>query len=164
MPPEETLDEVIERLALNAEMGDVSQLMQEKQAMQNESDPDRLNKALAQIRALKSADYPVMRLVHPQGPVEHKMAWRRWADVPEPAKLSMLQDLVSWEDITNRDMAHILLGELDVGKLSDGQRDMLIRLAEPEPARGKMSLEELKNLANSQRNGHAKRGDRGHER
>src|SRR5579885_1617203 len=89
MPSEETLDEVIERHALNSEMGAVSQFMQERQAMQNESDPDRLNKALAQIRALKSADYPVMRLVHPQGPVEHKMAWRRWIDVPEPAKLSM---------------------------------------------------------------------------
>ncbi len=56
MPPEETLDEVIERHALNSEMGAVSQLMQEKRAMQNESAPDRLNKALAQIRALKSAD------------------------------------------------------------------------------------------------------------
>jgi hypothetical protein len=132
--------------------------------MQAESDPRQLNKALAQIRALKSAEHPVVRLVHPEGSSLHTVAWRRWADVSESSKLSMLQDLVSWEGITNRDMAHILLGELDVGKLSPGQRDLLIRLAEPEPARGTMSLEELKRVADSRKNGHVKSNEHSMER
>ena len=104
----------------------------------------------------------MVRLVHPEWPAPHTVAWRRWADVPEAGKLSMLQDLVSWEGVTNRDMAHILLGEVDVGKLSSGQHDLLIRLAEPEPARGTMSLEELKRVASGRQPGQEK--DRGRER
>ncbi len=150
IPPDVTLYEVVERLAVNSEMGSVSQLMQERQAM--ESDPERLAEVRQQIRALKLAEHPVMRLVYPEGPVEHKIAWRSWADVAEASKLALLQDAVDWSGVSNRDMAHMLLGELDVGKLSAGQRDLLIRLAEPEPARGKMSLEDLKRVAN----GHVK--------
>jgi hypothetical protein len=90
MPADETLDELIERLALNSEMGAVSQLMQERQAMQNESDPDRLAEVSHQIRALK--------------------------------------------------------------------------LAEPEPARGKASLEEPKHLANGQKNGYARSKEHSLER
>lgn len=161
----EELDEVIERVALNAEMGAVSALLiRERQTMQAESDRKQLNKALAQIRALKAAEHPVVRLVHPEWPSPHMVAWRRWADVPEAGKLSMLQDLIDWQGVTNRDMAHILLGELDVGKLSSGQRDLLIRLAEPEPARGRMSLEELKRVADGLKNGRPKNAEHRIER
>jgi hypothetical protein len=163
----ETLDEVIERCALGSEMGAVGQLlMQERQRMNPEPDPERLAEVRLQIRALKAAEQPVVRLVFPEGPHEHKLAYRPWADVPEPAKLSMLQDLIDWQGISNRDMAHLLLGELDVGKLSAGQRDMLIRLAEPAPAmrNGKMSLDELKRFANRPQNERPVGKDRGLER
>lgn len=143
----ETLDEVIERCALASEMGAVTQLLvQGRHQMSNEIRPDRLSVVRGQIRSLKAAEHPVVRLVHPEGPHEHKVAYRPWADVPEPAKLSMLLDLVSWEGVSNKLMATLLLGEVDVGKLTTGQRDMLIRLAEPEPVAGKssLSLDELK--------------------
>ena len=105
MPHElETLDEVIERCALGSEMGAVTQqLMQERQRMIDEAHPDRLAQVRQQIRALKLAEHPVVRLVYPEGPHEHKVAYRPWADVPEPAKLSMLQDLVDWSGDKQQD-------------------------------------------------------------
>jgi len=110
-----------------------------------ESNLDRLAEARQQISALKIAEHPVVRLVSPDGPIEHKVAYRPWGDVAEGAKLSMLQDMVDWSGITNKDMAHILLGELDVGKLTEGQRDLLIRLAAPEMVMGeKLSLNDLR--------------------
>lgn len=164
----ETLDEVIERCALSSgEMGAVGQLLvQQRQRMNPEPNPERLAEVRQQIRALKTAEHPVVRLVFPEGPHEHKLAYRPWADVPEPAKLSMLQDLVDWRGISNREMAHLLLGELDVGKLSAGQRDLLIRLAEPEPAmrNRKMSVDELRRFANGRQNDRPMAKDRGHER
>ena len=71
---------------------------------------DRLAEVRRQIRALKAAEHPVVRLVHPEGPHEHKVAYRAWEDVPEGGKLSMLQDLVDWSGISNKSMATILLG------------------------------------------------------
>lgn len=132
--------------------------------MGRESDPDRLNQVLRQIRAIKHAEQPVVRLVYPAWPSPHKVAWRPWSAVPEAAKLSMLQDLVDWEGITNKDMAHILLSELDVGKLSAGQRDMLIRLAAPESGPDKLTLEDLKGAGRDQKNGHARPREPGIER
>jgi hypothetical protein len=163
----ETLDEVIERCALASEMGAVAPLLaQERQRMNSEPDPERVREVRQQIRALKAAKHPVVRLVHPEGPHEHKVAFRAWAEVPESGKLSMLQDLVDWSGISNKSMASILLGELDVGKLSAGQRDLLIRLAEPAPSlqQGKVSLEELKRAGNGRQNGQVKGKDRGMER
>lgn len=108
----------------------------------------------------------MVRLVYPEGPHEHKVAYRPWADVPEPAKLSMLHDLVDWSGISNKTMATILLGELDVGKLTTGQRDLLVRLAEPVPApgQGKVSLDELKRTTNGRQHGQAKGRECGVER
>jgi hypothetical protein len=163
----ETLDEVIERCALGSEMGAVSQLLaQERQHMADEPRTDRLAEVRRQIRALKAAEHPVVRLVHPEGPHEHKVAYRPWADVPEPAKLNMLLDLVSWEGMSNKSMATILLAEVDVGKLTTGQRDMLIRLAEPEPAvaRDSISLKDLKRSSGSQQPEPSVRRDRDIER
>jgi len=126
---------------------------------------DRLTEVRQQVRALKLAEHPVVRLVHPEGPHQHKLAYRPWADIPEPGKLALLQDLVDWQGISNRDMAHLLLGELDVGKLNAGQRDTLIRLAEPEPVRrqGKTSLADMKRAACDHSEG-PKARDRGMER
>lgn len=163
----ETLDEVIERCACGSELGAVTQqLVQERQRMNDATHPDRLAEVRRQIRALKAAEHPVVRLVYPEGPHEHKVAYRAWADVAEGGKLSMLQDLIDWSGISNRSMATILLGELDVGKLTSGQRDMLIRLAEPEPvaSNGKVSLEELKQAARQRPQAHAKQRDHGMER
>ena len=168
MPQElETLDEVIERCAFASELGAVSQqLVQERQHMHTEPSPDRLAEVRGQIRALKATEHPIVRLVYPEGPHEHKVASRPWADVPESAKFFILQDLIDWSGISNKSMATILLGELDVGKLTSGQRDLLIRLAEPEPAirNGKMSLEELKQAAGQRPQAHAKHRDHGMER
>src|SRR5271166_6283672 len=155
----ETLDEVIERCAFGSELGAVTQqLVQEWKYMHTEPNPDRLAEVRRQIRALKVAEHPVVRLVYPEGPHEHKVAYRAWADVPEAGKLSMLQDLVDWSGMSNKAMATILLGELDVGKLTSGQRDMLIRLAEPEPvaSSGKVSLDDLKQAASHRPQAHAK--------
>ena len=134
--------------------------------MPDEIQPRRLGEVRRQIRALKIAEHPIVRLVHPDGPREHKLAYRAWADVAEPAKLSMLLDLVDWSGISNKAMAAILLNELDVGKLTSGQRDTLIRLAEPEPAarQGKMSLDDLKQMAARQQHGQVKQRDHGMER
>ncbi len=125
----------------------------------HESDPDRLADVRKQIRAMKIAEHPVVRLADPEWPSLHEFKWRKWAEMPEMAKLSMLQDLVNWEGVSNRDMATILLIELDVGKLSTGQRDMLIRLAAPEQ-HGKVSLKDLK--CRHRKEPAVKRG--GHER
>ena len=162
----ETLDEVIERWAQASEMGAVTQLLaQGRQQMTNEVRSDRISEVRGQIRALKAAEHPIVRLVHPEGPHEHKVAYRPWADVPEPAKLSMLLDLVAWEGVSNKSMATILLGEVDVGKLTTGQRDMLIRLAEPEPvgSRETMSLDELKRAANLRPQGQMRQREQGME-
>ena len=134
--------------------------------MTDEAHPDRLAEVRRQIRALKVAEHPVVRLVYPEGPHQHTVAYRPWPDVPEPAKLSMLQDLVDWSGVSNKSMATILLGELDVGKLTTGQRDLLIRLAEPEPAmrNGKVSLDEMKQAASQRPQAHAKQRDHGMER
>lgn len=108
-----------------------------------ESDPDRLAEVRRQIRDMKEKDHSVIRFADPDVPIVHEFKWRKWAEIPEGSKLAMLQDLCCWKGITNRDMATILLIELDVGKLSTGQRDMLIRLAAPEQ-QGKRSLKDLK--------------------
>jgi hypothetical protein len=163
----ETLDEVIERCALGSEMGAVTQLLaQERQHMADHPGSDRLSEVRRQIRALKVAEHPVVRLVHPEGPHEHKVAFRPWAEVPEPAKLNMLLDLVSWEGVSNKSMATVLLGEVDVGKLTTGQRDMLIRLAEPESAvvRDSISLKDLKRSANGQPTAKVMGKEHGNER
>jgi hypothetical protein len=163
----ETLDDVIERCAFGSEMGAVTQqLVQERQDMLTEAHSERLAEVRRQIGALKAAEHPVVRLVYPKGPHEHKVAYRPWADVPESAKLSMLRDLVDWRGISNRDMAHMLLGELDVGKLTSGQRDLLIRFAEPVPApgKGRVSLDELKHEGRQRSQVHTKQRDHGMER
>lgn len=98
------------------------------------SDPKRLAQARFEIDLLKRSDHSVANPVVGVGKLRlYRLDTRKWADVPEPAKLEMLKDMVNWEGITNRDQAHLLLGELNVGKLTRSQRDGLIQQAEPEP-------------------------------
>jgi hypothetical protein len=65
----------------------------------------------------------------------------------ESSKLAILQDAVNWQGITNRDQAHILLAEIDPGKISDAQRRALIEDATrsdttaPEQSRERGGLE-----------------------
>jgi hypothetical protein len=97
-----------------------------------ESDPKQLLLAMGAIRRLKDGSFPVAREVAGIGRFALlKFDDRPWSEIPESAKLAMLKDLVNWEGVTNKDQAHILLQELDVGKLSTEQRDQLIRQADP---------------------------------
>jgi hypothetical protein len=101
-----------------------------------ESDNKSLLRAMVDIATLKNKDHPVAKpIVELGGFGLVKLDQRSWDDVPEPAKLAMLEDLVNWEGVTNRDMAHLLLRELDVGKIPDADRNRLIAMADP--GRGK---------------------------
>lgn len=92
------------------------------------SDPKRLLHVMGAIRALKDGRYPVARELAGVGKFAIvKLDERPWKEVPEPAKLAMLKDLVDWSGVTNKDQAHILLSELNVGALTVDQRDQLIR-------------------------------------
>ena len=89
------------------------------------SDKDRLRQAIDHIDRIKAADYPTIR----GGGTDIQIVERPWKGMPEPSKLAILQDSVDWSGITNRDQAHILLGEVDPGKISDPQRNRLIEAA-----------------------------------
>lgn len=89
------------------------------------SDPKRLQEVYKQIAAIKAASHP--RVVS-EGE-RYEIVERPWREVREPSKLAILQDAVDWSGVTNRDRGHILLGEIDVGKVTDSQRIRLIEMA-----------------------------------
>ena len=88
------------------------------------SDPKRLDEVSRRITRIKDGSYPVV--VGRDDPL--RITERPWEQVPEPSKLAILQDL-DWSGVTNRDRAHILLAEVDPGKISDAQRNTLIDMA-----------------------------------
>src|SRR4051794_6410925 len=88
------------------------------------SDKDRLRQVQSRIGQIKAAEYPVVV----GGDKGYKIVERQWKDMPEPSKLAILQD-VDWSGVSNRDRAHILLGEINPGKISDAQRNTLIDMA-----------------------------------
>src|SRR5262245_40619360 len=90
-----------------------------------ERDQKRVQQALDHIRRIKSGDYPVMVGV----PGNYRIEERPWGDLAESSKLAILQDAVDWSSISNRDQAHILLGAIDPGKITDAQRNHLIGMA-----------------------------------
>lgn len=92
------------------------------------SDPQRLDQALKHIRRIKADDYPVIMGNAAEGG-DYRIGERPWQDLPEPSKLFILQDAVDWSGISNRDQAHILLSEIDPGKITDAQRNRLIDMA-----------------------------------
>jgi hypothetical protein len=101
-----------------------------------ESDPRAYLLARLSINRLKTAQHPIARTVFELGSYGMvKFGSRKWNEVPESSKLAMLKDLVCWEGVTDRDMAMLLLHELDVGKLTQAERGWLISTAEPDPLR-----------------------------
>ena len=88
------------------------------------SDPKRLVEATRHIGNIKERAYPVV--VGREDPL--RIEERPWKQMPEQSKLAILQDL-DWSGVTNRDRAHILLAEVDPGKISDAQRNTLIDMA-----------------------------------
>ena len=89
------------------------------------SDEKRLQQAFQHILRIKEGTYPA---VVERGD-QHRIEERPWKEMPERSKLAILQDAVDWEGVTNRDQAHILLSEIDPGKISDTQRRGLIDAA-----------------------------------
>ncbi len=93
------------------------------------SDTRRLQQVLQHIADIKAGNYPA--IVGRDN--LYRIEERPWADLGEPAKLAILQDAVDWTGITNRDQGHILLSQIDPGKISDAQRNRLIDMAEVRP-------------------------------
>ncbi|WP_435008074.1 hypothetical protein P12x_005344 [Tundrisphaera lichenicola] len=101
------------------------------------SDQERLRQVQSRIGQIKATEYPVVV----GGDKGYKIVERPWKDMPEPSKLAILQDSVDWSGVTNRDRAHLLLCEIDPGKLTDPQRNRLIEAAAREdPVAGEKPL------------------------
>lgn len=97
------------------------------------SDDRRFKEVFRHIERIREGTYPAV--VGRDN--DYRIEERPWQDMPERSKLAILQDAVDWTGITNRDQAHILLNEIDPGKISDSQRNRLIDMAtrseQPEP-------------------------------
>ena len=89
------------------------------------SDEKRLKEAFQHILRIKEGSYPTVVGRDDQ----YKIVERPWDEVPERSKLAILAEAVNWEGVTNREQAHILLSEIDPGKISDAQRNSLIDMA-----------------------------------
>ncbi len=99
------------------------------------SDVKRLEQAYKHIRRIKAGSYPA--IVGRDG--DYRIVERPWQDMPDASKLAILKDAVDWSGITNRDQAHILLSEIDPGKIPDTERNRLIDMAQD-----KLSLKNLR--------------------
>ncbi|WP_152051759.1 hypothetical protein [Tautonia marina] len=95
------------------------------------SDEKRLKEAFDHILRIKEGNYPAVVGQEKNYRIEE----RPWQDMPERSKLAILQDAVDWSGVSNRDQAHILLSEIDPGKISDSQRNRLIGMATQEEDR-----------------------------
>lgn len=102
------------------------------------SDLRRLQEVTGHIRRIKASDYPA--IVGNGG--DYRIVERPWRDMPETSKLAILKDAVDWSGVTNRDQAHILLSEIDAGKIPDAERNRLIDMAQD-----KLSLKDLREAA-----------------
>ena len=91
------------------------------------SDAKRLEQAFDHIRRIKAGDYPAVVGRDNQ----YRIIERPWKDLAEASKLAILTEAVDWSGITNRDQAHILLSEIDPGRISDAQRNRLIDMTAP---------------------------------
>jgi hypothetical protein len=92
------------------------------------SDQKRLNEVLQHIERIKTGTYPAVV----GRDDNYRIVERPWQQLAEPAKLAVLQGSVDWSGVTNRDQAHILLSEVDPGKITDTQRTKLIEMATAE--------------------------------
>jgi hypothetical protein len=93
------------------------------------SDQRRLHDVMRHIRRIKAGDYPA--IVGSEG--AYRIVERPWQDIPEGSKLAILRDAVNWSGVSNRDQAHILLSEIDLGKIADSERNRLIGMAQDRP-------------------------------
>jgi hypothetical protein len=89
------------------------------------SDEKRLSEVMQHIDRIKAGNYPA--IVGRDD--NYRVVERPWAEMAEPAKLAVMTDAVDWSGISNRDQAHILLGQVDPGKITDAQRNRLIDMA-----------------------------------
>lgn len=89
------------------------------------SDEKRLQEAFRHILRIKEGTYPSVIGRDDQYRIEE----RPWQEMPERSKLAILQDAVDWSGVSNRDQGHLLLSEIDPGKISDAQRNQLIEMA-----------------------------------
>jgi hypothetical protein len=89
------------------------------------SNPERLRIAMQHIQRIKAGDYPAIVGRDEQ----YRIVERPFKDLAEPSKLAILHDAVDWRGVSNRDQAHILLNEIDPGKVTDAQRNRLIDMA-----------------------------------
>jgi len=105
------------------------------------SDPKRIGQALEHIRRIKAGDYPVIMGNSAEAGGGYRIEERPFQELPEPSQLAILQEAVDWSGITNRDQGHILLGEIDPGKITDAQRSRLIDLAAGQRSYGEMLRE-----------------------
>jgi hypothetical protein len=92
------------------------------------------------IGRIKAGDYPA--IVGSGG--DYRIVERPWQEIPETSKLAILKDAVDWSGITNRDQAHVLLSEIDPGKIPDAERNRLIDMAQDT-----LSLKDLKEARDS---------------
>lgn len=107
------------------------------------SEQDRLRLVYRHIERIKGDSYPAV--VGRDN--DYQVAERPWSDLPECSKLAILQDAVDWSGISNRDQAHILLSEIDPGKISDPQRNQLIDMA----ARGESQQDRVRAIFSEER-------------
>jgi hypothetical protein len=110
------------------------------------SDSKRIDQVYRDIERIRNDFYS--RVVRPQDGREgpYIIIDRPWREVPEGSKLAILLDAVDWSGVTNRDRAHILLAEIDPGKISDAQRNRLIDMAaakEPGEPAGRQAFERM---------------------
>ncbi len=96
---------------------------------------EKLHEVMSHLRRIKAGDYPA--IVGSGG--DYRIVERPWQEIPEASKLAILKDAVDWSGITNRDQAHILLLEIDIGKIPDAERNRLIEMAQD-----KLSLKDLR--------------------
>jgi hypothetical protein len=89
------------------------------------SDPKRVQQALQHIQRIKAGDYPAIVGRDEQ----YRIVERPFKELAEPSKLAILQDAVDWSGVTNRDRAHILLAQVDPGRITDSQRRSLIDMS-----------------------------------
>ena len=104
------------------------------------SNQQRLHEAMRHIDRIKAGDYPAIV----GNGATYRIVERPWAEIAEPSKLAILKDAVDWSGITNRDQAHILLSEIDPGKIPDAERNHLIDMA-----RDRLSLKDLREAGRS---------------
>jgi hypothetical protein len=113
------------------------------------SDEERVHRACQHIRRIKASDYPTIVGRDDQ----YRIEGRPWAELPESSKLAILQDAVDWSGVTNRDRAHILLAEIDPGRITDAQRLRLIEMAVEKDESQELSRERAGGIGQPRGNG-----------